>query len=544
MNQLLTIVRADATPPSAAAGETIVGTAELRRWLRHGTFVRQLLSYHDARLLTYRLRLLGRPLFLAALARLFSRAGCWIEDQTGERRDITLSLLARWATDWLSERLRRDDFVVRIVRDVELLERRLSEPADRPLDVRGAPVYLRTDLTFHLQAGGSVGHVAGVLNTLGEFAGAPVFITTDGIPTVASSIETHLIDPPEAFWNFRELPSLALNPHATAAADRVLAGRALSFVYHRYCVNTFAAVQLALARRVPLVLEYNGSEVWVSRHWGKRLAYEGLTERIERLNLLAADLIVVVSRALADELAGRGISRDKILINPNGVDPERYSPMIDGSSVRARHGLDGNTIVGFIGTFGPWHGAEQLARAFARVVRTRQAQRDLRLLMIGDGARLEAVRRIVSDGGIDRTCVFTGVVPQQDGPKYLAACDVLVAPHVPNPDGTPFFGSPTKLFEYMAMGKGIVASNLDQIGEVIEHGRTGWLVRAGDPEALADGIELLVSDVELRVRLGQAARTEAVAAHTWRQHTRRIVERLNALKGIAVESAREAASHR
>src|SRR5206468_9930424 len=62
---------------------------------------------------------------------------------------------------------------------------------------------------------------------------------------------------------------------------------------------------------------------------------------------------------------------------------------------------------------------------------------------------------------------LVGLVPQGEAPSYLAAADVLLSPHVANPDGTRFFGSPTKLFEYMAMGRAIVASELEQIGEVL-----------------------------------------------------------------------------
>jgi len=122
--------------------------------------------------------------------------------------------------------------------------------------------------------------------------------------------------------------------------------------------------------------------------------------------------------------------------------------------------------------------------------------------------------------------VFTGLVPQEDGAKYLAACDVLVSPHVPNPDGTPFFGSPTKLFEYMAMGKGIVASRLDQIGEVLEDMTTALLVPPGDVAALANGIARLAGDPALRDRLGAAARRTVLERYTWREHTRRTIDQL------------------
>jgi glycosyltransferase involved in cell wall biosynthesis len=153
-------------------------------------------------------------------------------------------------------------------------------------------------------------------------------------------------------------------------------------------------------------------------------------------------------------------------------------------------------------------------------------RRAVRLLLIGDGLTRPEVERHLLDHGLGDLAVLTGSVPQEDGPAHLAACDVLVSPHVRNADGTPFFGSPTKVFEYMAMGKGLVASNLDQIGEVLRHGETALLVEPGDAEALAAGIERLLADEPLARRLGEAARRAVLASHTWTEHTRRIVEAL------------------
>jgi len=168
-----------------------------------------------------------------------------------------------------------------------------------------------------------------------------------------------------------------------------------------------------------------------------------------------------------------------------------------------------------------------LAEAFGRLLAKRPDLRDrLRLLMIGDGNTMPQVRECVARHAMEDVCVLTGSVPQEDGPAHLAACDILAAPHVPNPDGTPFFGSPTKLFEYMAMGKGIVASDLDQIGEVLRDGETARMVRPGDPAALADGLLDLLEDASLRERLGRSAREEVVSKHTWEEHTRRIVGKL------------------
>jgi len=257
------------------------------------------------------------------------------------------------------------------------------------------------------------------------------------------------------------------------------------------------------------------------------LIYEALSERIEILNLMAADMVVVVSRPMKDELVSRGIDAGKILVDPNGVDPQRYSPDVDGSGVRNRLSLHGKTIIGFIGTFGRWHGAEVLAEAFGRLLQEFPEYQDrVRLLMVGDGPNMSLVRDNLSKFNVADSSILTGLVPQDEGPAYLAASDILASPHVPNPDGTPFFGSPTKLFEYMAMGKGIVASDLDQIGEILEHDRTAWMVEPGDVRSLMLGLKTLIDDQDRRIRLGKAARDEVVVKYTWREHTRKIVERL------------------
>lgn len=521
----ITVLRHGAGTWTADRDETVATVDRLKARVGRAP-LRHLLRYGRARILTHRLETIGRPLKLALFLRVLSRGPLAVEDEQGQSRPLSARLIARWAWQSIREPFQKSALLERMSRSAtSLAARRQAEPPS--LDLRARPLYLRTDLSFGLRAGGSVGHTAGVVNHLGDFAGAPIMVTTDLVPTVDPAIEVATVSPAEAFWEYPELPSLVMNDRFRTELARVIASRPLSFVYQRYSLNNFSGAALAIERRIPLVLEYNGSEIWMSRHWGTPLQYERLSEHIELANFAVADLIVVVSQPMADELTGRGVPAAKVLVNPNGVEPERYSPAIDGSAIRATLGLDGMMVIGFIGTFGPWHGAEVLARAFAKLIERHPPLRtSVRLLMIGDGVKMPEVVAALDKGGVRDLTVLTGIIPQADGPKYLAACDILASPHVPNADGTPFFGSPTKLFEYMAMGKAIVASDLDQVGEILEHGRAAQMTTPGDVDSLVDGLDTLIANAEKRSKLGAEARRLAVERHSWREHTRRIVEAL------------------
>jgi glycosyltransferase involved in cell wall biosynthesis len=148
-----------------------------------------------------------------------------------------------------------------------------------------------------------------------------------------------------------------------------------------------------------------------------------------------------------------------------------------------------------------------------------------------------------SDG--KRHVTLTGLVSQDEGARYLAAADILLSPHVPNPDGSRFFGSPTKLFEYMASGRAIVASDLEQIGDVLRPGlhvnafpgkppaadasEIAVLAEPGSVEELVTAIRWIAGEPEWRDRLAANARTRVLERYTWRHHVDAILERLSEL---------------
>ena len=506
---------------------------EVAEWIKSGLFIKKLFSYEYTEYYSSNLTTQKSQFVLAAALWLLSSGEAILKDRYGRSEKITLWLLWKKACRELYDLLAYSSLLNRINKLVSELANMPVKSRSASVDLGLPPVYLRSDLVPGLQCGGSVGHIAGVLNNLDNFCAPPLFLSTDRIPTVRDDISLHIVNPENRYWGFQELPELNFNEKCFTQACNILDHETeLSFIYQRYSLYNFTGARLAARYKLPFVLEYNGSEVWIASNWGQKLKYEDLAIRIERYNTEAADVIVVVSRPLLLQLTSTGVDEAKILVNPNGVNPESYSPEISGEPVRNKYGLHGKQVVGFIGTFGKWHGAERLTEAMVSLVRNFPEFRSrIKLMLVGDGDMAPLVRKIIAENGIEDICLLTGLVPQAEGPSHLAACDVLVSPHVPNPDGTPFFGSPTKLFEYMAMGKGIVASELDQIAEVLSHNHTAWLVKPGDPESLMFGIKTLLDDPALSIRLGKAARAEVLAKYTWKHHTGRIIEKIKEVTG-------------
>jgi len=405
--------------------------------------------------------------------------------------------------------------------DLDRLRR--APPEQAHVDGRSI-LYLNANLWFGLKAGGSIAHVAGVVNALVD-RGYELTLATTGQPvgvTPAAALRT--LRPPQFFG----LPVESNLYRFGVSVPRQLQGLPRpSFVYQRLSLGSYAGVVAARRYGVPLVLEYNGSEVWVARNWGRPLRYESLAQDAEDASLHHAQLVVTVSEALADEVRRRGVPAKRIVWHPNGVDaglfaPERFAA---GERLRLRsdYGISADaTLVTFVGTFGRWHGVDILASAIRRAAEwAREA--NVRFMLVGDGLMMADVRREVA--GLDDLVVFAGLVPQAATRLYLAASDVLVSPHVPNEDGSPFFGSPTKLFEYMAAEKAIVASDLDQIGDVLRDD-LAILVRPGDADDLVRGVREAVGDPARRVTLGRRARRRVLDRYTWTHHVDAILERL------------------
>lgn len=185
-----------------------------------------------------------------------------------------------------------------------------------------------------------------------------------------------------------------------------------------------------------------------------------------------------------------------------------------------------DAVVGWAGSFASWHGGEVIIRALARLPGS------VRLLMVGDGPDRGPCVSLANELGVADRIEWTGALPHRSALERLASCDVLVSPQIPLP-GQPYFQSPIKLFEYMALGRPIVASRLGQIIEILDDGRTARLVQPADVQELAAAIMDLLNSPDRGLALGAAARREAERHHTWDHRAQVVMDRLG-LRAIDV----------
>ncbi len=389
--------------------------------------------------------------------------------------------------------------------------------SERALDV----LLVRPTPTIGVMEAGESAHIRGVLDGLTELGHRTRVLSNDNLPAISRAGHELDVRRPGTFFNGMPLAfEVWQNLRFTVELWRATRRDRPDLIYQRHSRNSWAGVAVSRLTGIPLLLEWNGSEVWATRHWAPVSGWSWIVSVFERVNRRGADRIVVVSRALADALISEGVAADRVVVNPNGVDPTRFHPGAGGEAIRERYGFGERVVIGFVGSFNYYQGTELLMHAAPAVCRAADAC----FLMVGYGETLSAARSAADAGGVADRVVFTDRVPVDDVPAYVDASDITVAPMVPNPDGSDFFNSPVKLFEYMAAGKAIVASRLGQIEEIIDDGVTGLLVEPDSPEALAGAIVRLAGDPELRERLGREALSSAVANHTWRRNAARVLE--------------------
>jgi glycosyltransferase involved in cell wall biosynthesis len=369
---------------------------------------------------------------------------------------------------------------------------------------------------YDLNAGPIV-HMTGFAEGIKEAGGDIFFISPNFVPLYKNITRVVIVRFDKIFQSFL-LNRLLYTAKLLFHGAQIIKHERPTVLYERYGYSNIVGVILAKMFRIPIVMEVNTPlGIYTTKQdLGK---YYHLALLAERFVLRKATYVTTVSQEAKEILLSRypGL---KVVVNENGVNPRRFSPEVSGKKPIERFALKGKFIIGYSGSLMWWHGIPVLLKAMEMV---RRKLPEAHLLLMGDSGLRQEYEALTKKLSIDDVVTFTGLVSYEKMPGFLAACDVLVAPYLPVLAQVPFHGSPIKVFEYMAMAKPVVASNLGQISAILEHRETGLLVTPGDVNELADVIVELGGDPQLARTLGYNARSESMK-YTWKANGDRLLE--------------------
>jgi PEP-CTERM/exosortase A-associated glycosyltransferase len=283
---------------------------------------------------------------------------------------------------------------------------------------------------------------------------------------------------------------------------------------HSPVLNALPALRVGARLGIPVVYEVRA--FWEDAAVDHGSTTEGslryrLTRWLETRALRRAGHVFTICEGLRQDIVGRGIAAAKVTVIPNAVDIDAFAAgTAPDAALRTRLGLDGRRVVGFIGSFYAYEGLDLLLDALPRLGRQ---MADVRLLLVGGGPQDEALRAQAARLGLADRVVFTGRVPHAQVQRYYDLIDVLVYPR--HSMRLTELVTPLKPLEAMAQGRLVVASDVGGHRELIRHGETGLLFRAGSAESLADTLRDLCADESLGAAMRRAGRRYAEEERNW-----------------------------
>lgn len=297
---------------------------------------------------------------------------------------------------------------------------------------------------------------------------------------------------------------------------------------HSPVLNALPALRVGHRLGIPVVYEVRA--FWEDAAVDHGSTTEGslryrLTRMLETWALRRVDHVFTICEGLRKDIAGRGISADKITVIPNAVDIDSFEPGgIADAALKAQLGLQGASVVGFIGSFYAYEGLDLLLDALPELLSRRP---EVRVLLVGGGPQDAALKSQADRMGLRDKVVFTGRVPHDQVQRYYDLVDVLAYPR--HSMRLTELVTPLKPLEAMAQGRLLVASDVGGHKELIRHGETGMLFQAGQAGALAAVVADLLDHPERWPAIRQAGRQFVENERNWKNSVSRYVEPYSAL---------------
>ncbi len=277
--------------------------------------------------------------------------------------------------------------------------------------------------------------------------------------------------------------------------------------------------------KIPLVVEINGlidkERELQNMPGGAGIIPKTLRNRIWIHFFKSVRTVVVVSQGLKKGLSEEyGLPPEKIVVIYNGANTEVFRPMNKEKCIKEL-GLDQKyRYIGFIGNLAPWQGVEQLIKIAPSILKKIP---EARFLIVGDGIMRNELESLASELDVKDKIIFTGFVPYETVPKYINTFEVCVGPFSGIERNVKYSFSAIKLYEYMACGKPVVTTDVCGIKSEIKELDLGRVVRADDLDDLTKSVLELLQDENLRIAMGERARSWVSKEHSWKNVAERVM---------------------
>jgi glycosyltransferase involved in cell wall biosynthesis len=310
-----------------------------------------------------------------------------------------------------------------------------------------------------------------------------------------------------------ELLEIAYNVKAYLRLRAAVKAFKPDIIYERFSLFLFAGLWMRRASGLPVLLEVN-APLYEERARNDGLKLHALGRWAQGMLWNGVDHVLPVTGVLADMVAGYGVLRTRITVIPNGINPERFGTVPDAAAAKAALGLPPRLVLGFTGFVRGWNAVHRLID-FAALHKDRF---DPHILLVGDGPARPSLEEHARAKGVADRLTISGVVERDDVARYVAAFDVAVLP------GVTHYASPLKLFEYLQLGRAIVAPDSANIREILTDEKNALLFDPKRDGAMEEALLALCSDPALRGWLGAAAKkTITEKSLTWSRNAERVV---------------------
>lgn len=294
-------------------------------------------------------------------------------------------------------------------------------------------------------------------------------------------------------------------------------GDKVQWVYER--LGAFQALGLPFHKKgIPWILETNAPLFYEAKMDRKSITLVDLARKIEIRNYQKCDVLVCISEVLKDIVIHEaGISERKIVVLPNGVDTERFNP----ESVTPTRQFLIPTLV-FVGMIHKWQGLDLLIQAIAKL---KEEEIAYGLIIAGEGPALKNCRELVDSYQLHDQIKLLGKIPWDEAPNIIASADLGFSGRIAPKYGKNYF-SPLKLFEYLAMGKPVVAAARTDAEKIFAEDNLGYLFEPDDVEDLCRVLRQAYEQKNKWIDIGKQARRVVVQKHSWDARVRELISKV------------------